>query len=76
MLKQDIHKSWQRFKVGLSIFVVGVLLLFTLSELHASLHYLSLFILFIGFAIAMLGYFGIFVQRFSFIKNKKPPPRF
>lgn len=76
MLKQDIHKSWQRFKVGLSIFVVGVLLLFTLSELHASLHYLSLLILFIGFAIAMLGYFGIFVQRFSFIKNKKPPPKF
>ena len=76
MLKQDIHKSWQRFKVGLSIFVVGVLLLFTLSEFHASLHYLSLLILFIGFAIAMLGYFGIFVQRFSFIKNKKPPPKF
>jgi len=42
MLKQDIHKSWQRFKIGLSIFVVGVLLLFTLSELHITLHYLSL----------------------------------
>ncbi|SVE63695.1 uncharacterized protein METZ01_LOCUS516549, partial [marine metagenome] len=40
MLKQDIHKSWQRFKIGLSIFVVGVLLLFTLSELHITLHYL------------------------------------
>jgi len=76
MLKQDIYKSWQRFKIGLSIFVVGVLLLFTLSELHIALHYLSLIILFIGFTIAMLGYWGIFIQRFSFIKNKKPPPKF
>tara|TARA_B100000929_G_scaffold282453_1_gene262481 strand:+ start:529 stop:759 length:231 start_codon:yes stop_codon:yes gene_type:complete len=76
MLEQDIHKSWQRFKIGLSIFVAGVLLLFTLSELHIALHYLSLIILFIGFTIAMLGYWGIFIQRFSFIKNKKPPPKF
>jgi len=50
--------------------------LFTLSELHITLHYLSLLILFVGFAIAMLGYWGIFIQRFSFIKNKKPPPKF
>ncbi|SVB21083.1 uncharacterized protein METZ01_LOCUS173937, partial [marine metagenome] len=28
----------------------------------------------VGFAIAMLGYWGIFIQRFSFMKNKKPPP--
>ena len=76
MLKQDIHKSWQRFKIGLSIFVVGVLLLFTLSELHITLQYLSLLILFVGFSIAMLGYWGIFIQRFSFIKNKKQPPKF
>tara|TARA_Y100000296_G_scaffold59742_1_gene69079 strand:- start:502 stop:732 length:231 start_codon:yes stop_codon:yes gene_type:complete len=76
MLKQDVHKSWHRFKIGLSIFVVGVLLLFTLSELHIGFHYLSLLILFIGFAIAMLGYWGIFTQRFSFLKNKKPPPKF
>ena len=71
MLKQDIHKSWQRFEIGLYIFVVGVLLLFTLSELHITLHYLSLLILFVGFAIAMLGYWGIFIQRFSFIKKQK-----
>ncbi|WP_025257247.1 hypothetical protein [Alteromonas sp. ALT199] len=76
MLTQDSFKSWQRFKIGLSIFVVGVLLLFTLSELHVALHYLSLLILFIGFTIAMMGYWGIFIQRFSFMKNKKPPPKF
>lgn len=76
MLTQDPLKSWQRFKIGLSIFVVGVLMLFTLSELHVALRYLSLLVLFLGFAIAMLGYWGIFIQRFSFMKNKKPPPKF
>ncbi|MHC6646993.1 hypothetical protein ACYTPF_10540 [Alteromonas sp. HB246098] len=76
MLTQDPLKSWQRFKIGLSIFVVGVLLLFTLSEFHIALRYLSLLVLFLGFAIAMLGYWGIFIQRFSLIKNKKPPPKF
>ena len=76
MLKHDPYKSWQRFKIGLSIFVVGVLLLFTLSELHDALRYLSLLVLFLGFAIAMLGYWGIFIERFSFMKNKKPPPKF
>jgi len=73
---QDIHKSWQRFKIGLAIFVVGVLLLFTISDAHFSLHYLSLVVLFVGFVIAMFGYWGIFIQRFSFLKNKKPPPKF
>ncbi len=71
MLKQDIHKSWQRFKIGLSIFVVGVLLLFTLSELHITLHYLSLLILFVGFAIAMLGYWGNFYSAFFVYKKQK-----
>jgi len=69
MLKQDIHKSWQRFKIGLSIFVVGVLLLFTLSELHITLHYLSLLILFVGFAIAML--LGNFYSAFFVYKKQK-----
>ncbi|QDG36630.1 hypothetical protein FJN13_18205 [Alteromonas mediterranea] len=76
MLTQDIHKSWQRFKMGLTLFVVGVLLLFTISHLHTTLYYLSLLVLFVGFALAMLGYFGIFIQRFSFLKDKKPPPKF
>ena len=62
--------------MGLTLFVVGVLLLFTTSPLHTTLYYLSLLVLFVGFALAMLGYFGIFIQRFSFLKNKKPPPKF
>ena len=76
MLTQDIHKSWQRFKIGLTIFVVGVLLLFTLSHLHTSLYVLGLTVLFVGFVIAMFGYIGIFLARFSSLKNKKPPPKF
>ena len=72
----DLHKSWQRFKLGLTLFVAGVLLLFTVSPLHISLYYASLAILLIGFVIAITGYVGIFVQRFSFLKNKKTPPDF
>lgn len=76
MITQDVNKSWQRFKIGLAIFVVGVLLLFLTSHIHIALYYLSISVLLVGFAIAMFGYFGIFIQRFSFIKNKKPPPKF
>lgn len=76
MLTQDIHKSWQRFKVGLAIFVAGVVLLFSLSHVHLAFYYLSVGILLIGFGYAMLGYAGIFLQRFAFIKDKKPPPKF
>ena len=76
MQTQDIHKSWQRFKIGLTIFVVGVLLLFTLSHIHTSLYLLSMTVLFGGFVIAMFGYIGIFLARFSSLKNRKPPPKF
>jgi uncharacterized membrane protein YidH (DUF202 family) len=72
----DIHTCWQRFKLGLSLFVVGVVLLFTLSTYHPLLNYLSIAVLIIGFAIAMLGYSGIFLQRFSSFKNIKKPPKF
>ena len=72
----DIHKSWQRFKLGLVLFVAGVCLLLTISALHIFLYYVALIILLLGFVIAMTGYAGIFMQRFSFIKNKKTPPDF
>ncbi|AUC90442.1 MAG: hypothetical protein CL600_03760 [Alteromonas sp.] len=70
----DIHTSWQRFKIGLTIFAVGVVLLFFISHLYAVLHYFSVAVLLCGFAYAMWGYFGIFMQRFSSLKNIKPPP--
>ena len=72
----DLYKSWQRFKLGLALFVVGVLLLFTISAIHILAYYFSLAILLLGFIIAISGYIGIFIQRFSFLKNKKTPPNF
>jgi hypothetical protein len=76
MLLKDIHQSWQRFKMGLSIFVAGAVLLFTLSQYSTFLNYLSLAVLFVGFGLAMLGYIGIFLHRLSSINNKKTPPKF
>jgi hypothetical protein len=75
-LFNDIHQCWQRFKIGLSIFVVGAVSLFAIGHFSAFFHYASLTILFVGFGYAMLGYIGIFIQRFSFLKSKKPPPKF
>ncbi|WP_412723623.1 hypothetical protein [Alteromonas sp. D210916BOD_24] len=72
----NIHQSWQRFKIGLTIFVVGAVLLFSTGALHEVFYYLSLVVLLGGFGYAMWGYMGIFLQRFSFIKNKKSPPKF
>jgi hypothetical protein len=72
----DINKSWQRFKLGLGLFVVSAFCLLLFSRLHPAIYFISLGTLFVGFAIAMLGYWGIFLQRFARFKNKKPPPRF
>jgi len=70
----DLHTSWRRFKLGLALFAAGVVLLFGVSTIHISLYYVSLLILVLGFIIAMSGYLGIFMQRFSFLKEKKIPP--
>lgn len=72
----DINKSWQRFKLGLGLFVVSAFCLLLLSSVHPFLYFTSLGLLLIGFAIAMFGYAGIFLQRFASFKNKKPPPKF
>lgn len=72
----DVHKSWRRFKLGLALFVAGVVQLFTLSHLSTFLYYYSIATLLVGFVIAMSGYIGIFMQRFAFLKDKKIPSSF
>jgi hypothetical protein len=62
--------------MGLAIFVAGVVLLFSISSIHVSLHYVSLAVLLCGFAYSMWGYLGIFLQRFAALKNAKRPPKF
>lgn len=66
----DIYQSWRRFKLGLTLFACGVLLLLTLGS-YAVVYYLSLAILLPGFGIAMWGYAGIFLSRFSGLKNTR-----
>jgi len=70
---KDVNTSWQRFKIGLSIFVVGAVCLLLLSQYHIVIYLFSLATLFIGFAFAMYGYVGIFLSRFSSFTSKKPP---
>ncbi|OJF69833.1 hypothetical protein BK026_14195 [Alteromonas sp. V450] len=79
MFNQNVHKSWRQFKIGLTVFVAGAAMLFTISHLHLLTYVLSLAVLFGGFIIAMWGYLGIFLQRLSLIKDKKgikPPSKF
>jgi len=72
----DILKSWQRFKIGLGLFGIGAALFIFISSLHIAAHYASLALLLSGFAYAMFGYAGIFLNRFHSLKSKKPPPPF
>ncbi|TAP42165.1 hypothetical protein [Alteromonas sp. KUL49] len=72
----DILKSWQRFKIGLGLFAVGAALFIFTSSIHIATHYTSLALLLGGFAYAMFGYAGIFLNRFNSLKSKKPPPPF
>tara|TARA_B100001063_G_C16735080_1_gene541531 strand:+ start:961 stop:1194 length:234 start_codon:yes stop_codon:yes gene_type:complete len=72
----DVHKSWRRFKLGLALFVAGVVQLFAISHFSTFLYYYSLTTLLVGFVIAMSGYVGIFMQRFAFLKDKKIPSSF
>ncbi len=66
----DIYQSWRRFKLGLALFAGGVLVLLTLGHIPVA-YYLSLAVLLCGFSIAMWGYAGIFLQRFSGLKHAR-----
>ncbi|QJR80851.1 hypothetical protein CA267_008690 [Alteromonas pelagimontana] len=68
---KDPVTSWNRFKLGLVIFLVGVALLFIAGPIHIGLHFFALAVLLCGFAIAMTGYAGIFLQRITSLNPKK-----
>lgn len=68
-----LERSWQRFITGLVIFMAGVVMLMLLAERHRVLYYLSVAVLLCGFAIAMWGYWRIFITRFSAFKHIRPP---
>lgn len=66
----DILQSWRRFKLGLALFAGGVALLLTVGN-SPVFYYLSLAVLLPGFGIAMWGYAGIFLSRFSGLNQQR-----
>jgi len=71
----DPQRCWRRFTAGLVVFMVGAGLLLSVAHYHVALYWLSLSILFMGFALAMSGYLGLFVQRFSILSDAKKRSR-
>ena len=60
-----LSASWRRFKWGLALFLTGLAGLLLTSEWHVAAYYASMLILLAGFAVAMVGYAGIFWHRIS-----------
>ncbi|WP_124748947.1 hypothetical protein [Alteromonas facilis] len=62
---QNPTRSWARFRLGLALFVFGLLLLLSVAGDYFTLNAVALVILFIGFVFAMWGYWGMFANRFA-----------
>lgn len=77
----DPQRCWRRFIAGLAIFIVGAGLLFGTAHLspallyHPVLYWFSAAVLLTGFALAMSGYLGIFIQRFTGLNPTKKQSR-
>ena len=69
-------RSWAEFKLGLALFVVGVLLIFAGARFWVWLQIPGLLILAAGGLIAGKGYLGIFANRFAQTLNRTKPPSF
>lgn len=64
-LGNDPHKSWADFKIGLGVFILGVVLILAGAQYWVWLQLPGLLALVIGFGYAAKGYIGIFSHRFS-----------
>ncbi|GAA0854986.1 hypothetical protein [Aliiglaciecola litoralis] len=64
------HKSWADFKIGLGIFVLGVVLIYVGLQFWIFLQIPAVILLAVGFLIAAKGYLGIFANRFSQTLNR------
>lgn len=64
------QKSWADFKIGLGIFVLGVVFIYAGLKFWIYLQILGLILMAIGFVIAAKGYLGIFANRFSQTLNR------
>lgn len=71
----DPQRCWRRFTAGLVVFVAGAGLLLGVAQYHIVLYWLALGTLLIGFVLAMSGYLGLFIQRFSGLNEAKKRSR-
>ena len=73
-LGSDPLKSWADFKIGLVIFVVGVVFIYAGAAFWIWLQIPGIIFLAAGFFFALKGYLGIFANRFSQTLNLSAPP--
>jgi hypothetical protein len=73
-LASDPSKSWANFKVGLGIFVIGVVLILTGSQSLYWIQIPGLICIAVGFAFAAKGYAGIFAYRMTSAFNQAKAP--
>ncbi|GAA6183907.1 MULTISPECIES: hypothetical protein [Aliiglaciecola] len=59
------HKSWADFKIGLTVFIAGVICIFGGLKLWIWLQIPGVLLLALGLIFAAKGYLGIFANRFS-----------
>ncbi|MCU7553537.1 hypothetical protein OCL06_02860 [Alteromonas sp. ASW11-19] len=64
-------QRWQGFLLGLAVFALGAALLLILGDRSRGWYWLSLAVLFGGFAIAMRCYISLFLSRFDFLRHAK-----
>ncbi|WJG09332.1 hypothetical protein [Aliiglaciecola sp. LCG003] len=64
------HKSWADFKIGLAIFVFGIVLILAGNRYWIMLQIPGVLVLAGGFIYAAKGYAGIFANRFSQTINR------
>ncbi|GAB2688058.1 hypothetical protein GCM10027170_19260 [Aliiglaciecola aliphaticivorans] len=64
------HKSWADFKIGLAIFMAGVISIFAGLKLWIWLQIPGVLMLALGLFFAAKGYLGIFANRFSQTLNR------
>ncbi|WP_265617750.1 hypothetical protein [Alteromonas aquimaris] len=66
-----LSKSWHRFKWGLLVFALGASgMLFADAQSIITL-WVSVAIMLMGFALAMSGYIGIFLNRFTRLRESR-----
>ncbi|WP_340677203.1 hypothetical protein [Paraglaciecola sp.] len=76
-LANQPDKRWAEFKLGLGIFVVGVMLILAGARWWIWLQIPALLFLLVGSLIAAKGYLGILVYRLTInFKKVKPPAQF